>query len=94
LVSGELHKKTAQCDLRKKLRAAQARQDEGALKVSAALKVSTAKKKYNPPCPPASQFISIIFVLYSVGVFFGLQTQLEKGWTVFRKVVVSKQLER
>jgi hypothetical protein len=30
------------CDLRKILRAAQARQDEGQLKVSAALKASTA----------------------------------------------------
>jgi len=33
---------TAQCDLRKILKAAQARQDGGALKVSVALKVSTA----------------------------------------------------
>jgi hypothetical protein len=33
---------TASCDLRKILRAAQARQDGGSLKVSAALKASTA----------------------------------------------------
>jgi hypothetical protein len=40
-VSRELHKKmTAQCDLPKILRATQARQDGGPLKVSAALKAS------------------------------------------------------
>jgi len=47
---------TAQCDLRKIFRAAQARQDGGALKVSAALKASTAcwgvgrNKKDDHPC--------------------------------------------
>jgi hypothetical protein len=42
-ISIEFHKKmTEQCDLRKILRAAQARQDGGVLKVSAALKAFTA----------------------------------------------------
>ena len=66
LVLESYKKMTAQCDLGKILKAAQARQDRGALKVSAALKASTGmlgrgaqKKVTHPALPLRDLFIGL-----------------------------------